>query len=123
MRRTIAVPDSLYETIAGHKRFTVRQSAAEHPGCPTHVLELLARDPEPAVRRAVAEHPRAAADLLHRLAADADDRVVWNVARHSNTGDQTLDLLAEHPNVFTRRRVDLPLPVVQPHARDPCGDG
>lgn len=102
VRRKITVPDSLFETVAGHKRHTVRQSVAEHYDCPVHVLNLLSRDPAPEVRQAVASNHNTSAQVLDRLSDDPELLVLWNVAKHPNTLDSTLDKLARHPHPFTR---------------------
>jgi hypothetical protein len=104
VNRKITLSRVIFETIARHKRHTVRQSAAEHFLCPADLLEELAADAAPEVRSSVAEHPKATPELLHRLASDAELRVVWNVATHINTSNKTLDLLAQHPNSRTREQ-------------------
>ena len=103
VNRTVTLSRTIFEIIVGHKRFSVRQTAAESWLCPPDLLEHLAQDPAPEVRRAVADNPKATAELLHCLASDPDNRVVWNVADHVNTSDATLDLLAEHPHPYTRQ--------------------
>ena len=104
VNRKVTLSRTIFETIAGHKRFSVRQTAAESRFCPPDLLEFLARDPAPEVRRAVAENPKASAELLHSLAGDSDNLVVWHVAVHVNASDETLDLLAEHPHPYTRQK-------------------
>jgi hypothetical protein len=70
------LPHSLIELIVFHKRFTVRETAAEYPYCPTDLLEVLAKDE----------------------AAE----VVAHVARHRNTSNKVLDQLALHSDAWVR---------------------
>jgi hypothetical protein len=104
VNRKITLSRVIFETIARHKRHTVRQSAAEHFLCPPDLLDELSRDAAPEVRSSVADHPKATPELLHRLASDTELRVVWNVATHINTSNETLNLLAQHPNSHTREK-------------------
>lgn len=51
-----------------------RDAVARHDVSP-HVLDILARDPDPDVRHAVAGHPATPLDSLQRLAKDTVSRV------------------------------------------------
>jgi hypothetical protein len=70
------LPRSLIEIIVFHKRFTVRETAAEYPYCPTDLLEVLAKD-------------------------EARE-VVVHVAEHRNTSNKVLDQLALHSDAWVR---------------------
>jgi hypothetical protein len=104
VNRKITLSRMIFETIARHKRHTVRQTAAEHSHCPADILEELSRDVAPEVRASVADNFKVTPEILHRLASDTELRVVWNVASHVNTSSETLDLLAQHPNSRTREQ-------------------
>ncbi len=104
VNRKIMLSRMIFETIARHKRHTVRQTAAEYLHCPADILEVLSKDMAVEVRASVADNFKVTAEILHRLASDTELRVVWNVANHVNTSSETLDLLATHPNSRTREQ-------------------
>ncbi len=108
VNRTVTLSRLIFETIARHKRHTVRQTAAEYLHCPPDLLEVLSEDAEPAVRASVADNLKVSAEVLHRLASDSDASVVRNVAVHFNTSNETLNLLAKHSNPDIREKSIFP---------------
>lgn len=65
-----------------HPAFWMKAQAAERPGVPLHMLEMLARDTDSTMRARTAKNPTCPSSMLVRLARDSSVYVRWEAAKN-----------------------------------------
>lgn len=117
-----ATPSHVLELLAKQPDSSVRRSVASNPSTPVQVLADVARDSDAEIRAMIAANPSTPAPVLVALSQDLDPQVRSNIGKNFSTPVSVLEVLAHDLEAAVRLSVvgnpSIPLTVLPIFALD-----